>query len=159
MRNPIDKEKTCCFTGHRQLSMSENDMKAKLYDLIMTAYEKGYRHFICGGAVGFDMLVAEQIIFLKNTLAEITLEIAVPCQEQDKKYSELQKIRYNFILKHADKITKRDLPYDRYCMFLRNKYMVDNSSLVIAYYKGKPSGTKNTIDYAKEKGINIWFIN
>ena len=40
----------------------------------------------------------------------------------------------------------------------RNEWMVDHSSRVIAVFSGEPSGTKNTIDYAKALGISISFI-
>ena len=33
--------------------------------------------------------------------------------------------------------------------------MVDRSNLVIAVFNGQKSGTKNTVDYAIKKGINI----
>ena len=33
--------------------------------------------------------------------------------------------------------------------------MVDRSNLVIAVFNGKKSGTKNTVDYAKRKGVNV----
>ena len=41
----------------------------------------------------------------------------------------------------------------------RNKFMVERSSVVIACYNGKPSGTGNTLRYAKEKGCKIRIIN
>ena len=33
--------------------------------------------------------------------------------------------------------------------------MVDNSNVVIAVWNGYSSGTKNTIDYAKQKNLKI----
>lgn len=41
----------------------------------------------------------------------------------------------------------------------RNKYMVENSSVIIACYNGKPSGTGSTIRFAKENGCNVRIIN
>ena len=38
---------------------------------------------------------------------------------------------------------------------VRNEWMVDRSNLVIAVFNGQKSGTKNTVDYAKRKGIKI----
>ena len=37
----------------------------------------------------------------------------------------------------------------------RNEWMVDHSNRVIAYFNGAPGGTKNTIDYAAGKGIEV----
>ena len=36
--------------------------------------------------------------------------------------------------------------------------MVDNSNRLIAAFAGEESGTKNTIDYAKRKGIEIYNV-
>ena len=33
--------------------------------------------------------------------------------------------------------------------------MVDRSNLVISVFNGQKSGTKNTVDYAKKKGIKV----
>lgn len=41
----------------------------------------------------------------------------------------------------------------------RNKYMVENSSVIIACYNGKPSSTGNTIRFAKEKGCKVRIIS
>lgn len=40
-------------------------------------------------------------------------------------------------------------------MLERNRFMINNSSLVIALFDGKNGGTKKTIDYAKEQNINV----
>lgn len=36
-----------------------------------------------------------------------------------------------------------------------NEWMVDHVSRVIAVYNGQPSGTRNTIEYAKKKGVPV----
>lgn len=46
----------------------------------------------------------------------------------------------------------------------RNIFMIDNCDLLIAYYredliKGTKSGTKTAVEYAKEKGKKIIYIN
>ena len=43
-------------------------------------------------------------------------------------------------------------------MIERNRYMVNNSSLMIALFSGQSGGTKSTIDYAKQQGIEIIII-
>lgn len=41
---------------------------------------------------------------------------------------------------------------------MRNEWMVDRSSLVIAVYNGESGGTKNTIECAKAHGIEVVMI-
>lgn len=47
--------------------------------------------------------------------------------------------------------------YDDYigpeCMLERNRFMINNSSLVIALFNGTNGGTKKTLDYAKEREV------
>lgn len=43
-------------------------------------------------------------------------------------------------------------------MLERNNYMLNNSSLVIALFNGKPGGTSYTLKKAKEKGLKIVVI-
>ena len=41
---------------------------------------------------------------------------------------------------------------------IRNEWMVNHSARVIAVFNGQPSGTKNTIDYAKNQGVPVRII-
>lgn len=41
----------------------------------------------------------------------------------------------------------------------RNEYMVDNSDYVIAVWKGKPSGTCNTVKYAMKNNKVVLLVN
>ena len=155
------KEKTACFTGHRQLSTPQKKLEEELFIQIQGAIAMGYNHFICGGAVGFDTLAAERVIYARVAYKQpITLEIAVPCKNQDAKWSERQKRRYEAILEMADTITMvSENEYQPGYMEQRNKYMVDQSPLVIAYKEpGRAGGTKQTIEYAKSQGRKIWHI-
>lgn len=43
-------------------------------------------------------------------------------------------------------------------MLERNKFMVDNSSLIIALFNGLSGGTKTTIDYALKQGLELVII-
>lgn len=71
-------------------------------------------------------------------------------------YIEIAKIKYRAIEKFGSCI------YDEYigtkCIFERNRFMVNNSSLLIALFSGKNGGTKSTIEYAKKQGLNIVII-
>ena len=163
------KSNTCCFTGHRLQKLpwgfNENSIdciamkeiaKIEIQNAIINY---GITHFISGMAIGFDMIAAELVLELKKDYPFITLECAIPCKEQDKLQRQEQKERYRKILSQADKVTfVSDRPYFDGCMQKRNKYMIDNSSVLIALFNGKPGGTKITIDYAKQQGHEILTI-
>ena len=45
--------------------------------------------------------------------------------------------------------------YSPACMAIRNRFMVDNSSVLVACYDGMSGGTWNTIRYAQKKDIEV----
>lgn len=49
-------------------------------------------------------------------------------------------------------------PYNALAGFNRNKLIVDTADIILAFWNGKSTGTKNTIDYAKEKQKQIIII-
>ncbi len=164
-----NKNQTACFTGHRPQKLpwgfNENDVdclamkeiaKIEIQNAIINY---GITHFISGMAIGFDMIAAELVLELKKDYPFITLECAIPCKEQDKLWRKQQKQRYKNILSQADKVTYvSDRPYFDGCMQKRNKYMIDNSSVLIALFNGETGGTKQTVDYAKETNLTILTI-
>ena len=119
--------------------MPERELEKKVAALIWKAYQRGITHFVFGGALGFDMLAAEQVIFIKDgthdgILKPITLEIAIPCENQTRGWSKKQRQRYDWILAQIDIRHERNVPYSAHAMMMRNKYMVSKSALVIDSY-------------------------
>ena len=153
---------TLCFGGPRVQKLpwgcNENDGRCKvvkkyLYKLIEDAIKNGYSTFISGIALGFDMICAEIVLDLKKKYPNIKLVCAVPCKDQAKIWNVIFQKKYEKILSRADKIR---CIYDKYvdgCMLERNKYMINNSSYLIAYYDGTGGGTKYIINYAKKQKI------
>ena len=48
--------------------------------------------------------------------------------------------------------------HSRPCFQIRNEWMVNHASRVIAVFNGENSGTKNTIDYAHRVGVPVTYI-
>jgi hypothetical protein len=44
-------------------------------------------------------------------------------------------------------------------MMMRNQYMIDRSSLLLACFNGRSSGTMSTILYAERKGIRTIILD
>ncbi len=159
-----DKSKSCSFTGHRETKLNPNwhenlrecvDLKEKLAETVLALYLSGKNHFICGMAHGCDMYFAEAILQLKKNHPDVTLEAAIPFLGQADKWGEKMKNRYLSILKLCDKRTLVQREYTRDCMMRRNRYMVDNSSVLVAVYNGSAGGTRNTIFYAMREGVEL----
>ena len=161
-------EKICCFTGHRlqklpwksdELSPMCISFKEKLKQQIIDLIKLDYTYFISGMALGSDMICAEIILRLKKDYPYTKLEAAIPCPQQaDRWHTELRN-RYNYILEQCDEIHICSPNFTSTCLHIRNSYMVNKSNAVIAIWDGTPGGTKNTIDLAKRKGLDIYLLN
>lgn len=150
----FDIKTTCCFTGHRVLKKDFNVDRVK--EIVEKLINNGYKTFLVGMAIGFDLKVFEILQDFKNK--NIDVIACVPCKDQDKFYNKTQKEEYKEALKNADKIVYLSDEYFDGCMQQRNRYMVDNSSILIAYMYAKIGGTIYTINYAKKKEKNIIYV-
>lgn len=65
----------------------------------------------------------------------------------------------DYALYHAAKIVCTSPYYHANCYKIRNQYMVDHSSKLIAVVNNYASGTGQTIKYAEKKGKVIEIIN
>lgn len=155
---------SCCFSGYRPEKLpwgqNENDerclrLKEKLDDVISAVYISGIRHFICGMALGSDMYFCEAVALFKEDHDDITLEAALPCEDQAAKWSERQRNRYFRLIQLCDTETYVSRKYTPDCMMRRNMYMVDHSSILIAVYDGRFGGTMHTVGYAEASGLEI----
>lgn len=157
---------SCCFTGYRPQKMPfkidrrdsafiafENRLITRIIELI----NNGCTTFISGMATGFDIIAAECVLEARQLINHTIVQLicAVPFIEQAKAYPALWRERYDKILEECDKTV---LISDRYysgCYMKRNIYMVNNSDIVLAFFDGKPGGTKNTVDYAARLGRKV----
>lgn len=151
-------EKRVCFTGHRIIGSDFSLERLKAYIKAMIEVV-GVRVFIVGGALGFDTIVAKEILSLKNKGLDIELHVYAPCNNQSERWSFFDKSTYNKILKQADYVDMVDKPYFDGCMRERNYKMVDNASYCICYFNGKASGTSQTVRYARKKGLEIYNVS
>ena len=151
------RQHRCCFTGHRpnKLDYSENEIKPLLETAIDNAISDGYVTFIAGMAEGVDIWAAEIVLEKKKENKDLHLICAVPHPGFEKRRSQYEKERYEYIIKNADYVTTISDNYYRACYQKRNIWMVNHSSLVIAVFNGTASGTKNTVDYAMKIGVRV----
>ena len=147
----------CCFTGHRpdKMELGEKEIKPLLEKAIDNAIINGYITFITGMAKGTDIWAAEIVLQKKKTNKDLHLICALPHPGLESRRSTIEELRFNIIIKKADIVKEVNSHYFTGCYQVRNEWMVDRSNLVIAVFNGQKSGTKNTVDYAKRKGVNV----
>lgn len=173
---------TISFTGHRPNKlygynyMSDGNKKImfSIYNKLKELTEKYDEiHFIEGGALGIDQMSFIICNKLKKDYPNknITIEVAVPFEQQDNNWIDSSKQLYRNQLRLADKITQVDT-LDEYMikgyiigkyypakMQKRNMYMVDNSDIVLSVWDGSKGGTGNCVSYAMNSGKKIINLN
>ena len=128
------REKTCCFTGHRVIPARSLPALAKeLEQTLRRLIGAGVRYFGAGGALGFDTLAAETVLRLKGEYPGIRLILVLPCRDQTRGWREADVRRYRDILRRADKVVYTAERYSPGCMHRRNRHLVENSSVCVAY--------------------------
>lgn len=143
----MDKEHTCCVTGHRDIPLEKIPyVQGQLHQELVQAIQHGYTHFISGYASGVDLIFAGIVAGLKSEYP-ITLEAAIPYPGRMKTSDMI----FQRLMKECDIVKVHSEQYSKSCYMVRNRYMVDCSTLVIAVYDGRKSGgTAATIRYAHQ---------
>ena len=61
------EERTCCFTGHREIPQSHLPaLQKKLEETIRELVSQGFTRFEAGGALGFDTLAENIVLRIKE---------------------------------------------------------------------------------------------
>ena len=108
----MEVKRTCCFTGHRpqrlpfQFDEQHPDcvwLKERLrQEMVRLITEEEVTCFITGLALGIDMICAELVLELKETHPQVTLECAIPYEEQAARWTVPHRERYYDIIVRSD---------------------------------------------------------
>lgn len=139
---------TAAFTGHRSY---HGQATAELDSAVGGLCERGYRIFLCGMALGFDMAAAESVLRIRTLRPgdRIRLVAVVPFPGQAARYPAAERRRYERILAAADAVVDIAPQYVRHCYALRNDFLTDNASVIVAWYDGSQGGTHYTVRRAR----------
>ncbi len=153
----FERDIAVCFSGHRSVPAAEAEIIRKRLDAqIGRCVADGKYVFICGGAVGFDMMAAEEVIRVRMTQPDVRLILALPCHDQTATWNNTSVLRqYKAILSLANDVIYISKFYETGCYHARNRWMADHSSVCIAYLKKQSGGTYFTVDYAAKSGLSV----
>ena len=129
-------------------------VEAALDRAVEHAVSQGYHTFLSGMAAGFDIWAAEAVIRARAH-HDIRLLCAVPHDHQSDRFAPSWKKRYNVCLVNSDAVRVFASNYFSGCFSVRNRFMVDSSSLLICYFDGQAGGTAQTVHYAQSSGLHI----
>lgn len=154
------RQHCCCFTGHREhkLKRPEEEIRKELEKAVGQAIEDGYTTFITGMATGTDIWAGEIVLQMKKHYPDLKLIAVVPYKGFEKNWDKSSQERYYNLLTHADLVQYICPHYTHYVFQIRNEWMVDRSSRVIAVYNGEAGGTRNTIRYARNAAVPVEII-
>ena len=156
-----EEEKSCCFTGHRDLWVDEemdiNELIKKIDRAIWDLKEGGYYTFYVGGALGFDTLAAYRLINIRDYCPSWKMEVVLvmPCREQARSWGNADRENYEGLQEKVNEVICLQEKYTKGCMHVRNRYMVNHSSACVAYCRKGRGGTAYTVKYAQEKGLEM----
>lgn len=151
-----ERSHTAAFTGHRTY---RGEAAEALAALLGDLHAEGYRRFLCGMALGFDMAAAEAVLALRAAHPEVRLVCVVPFAGQDRRFPAVEQERYRRILEAADETVVLRDDYRPDCYARRNDCLTDGASVVVAWYDGSSGGTHYTVRRARRLGLrvlNLW---
>lgn len=165
MNEKIIKKKTVCFTGHRSERLPKGEalerLRQRLEKEIEKALQNGYDAFLFGGAYGFELMAAEEVLKKKVLIdlqnpKHIRLIAITPFEEQAVRFSVADHERYYEIMSKCDEVITLNTHYSRQCYAQRNQYMVDRSNRVICCWNRQVvSGTAQTVRMAQKQNLEI----
>lgn len=163
MHMEINRNKTLCFTGHRPEKLPSKGadgspeikvIKSMLYNEISAAVDEGYDTFITGMQRGIDLWAGEIVLEL-SAAKKLKLVAVLPYRDFGKGFKGADKWTFGRIIDSAEMVAVISESYTPACMNLRNRFMVDNSSRLIAVVGEQKSGTGQTVRYAESSGLDI----
>ena len=152
------RAKTACFTGHRELKEPISEIERRLMGTVESLVQRGCRYFGAGGARGFDALAAETVLKLKAAYPHIHLILVLPFDEQyqwEKGWTTAEIAQYHRLKKRASKVVVLSDRYAPGIYYRRNRHLIDHSSVCVAYMAKTNSGTGYTVNYARERGLEV----
>ena len=162
-----DARTTACFTGHRpekfpfdtSVKLFRDMIASVIYLHICDAAAEGYLTFISGMQRGTDIWAAQEVIKAKKAYPEIKLVCVCPFEGEELKRPPNDRREYEEIAALCDSFVILQREFTRDCYTKRNRFMVDNSSLVIAAAADRHSGTWQTVNYARKCGVRVDVID
>jgi len=148
--------KSCCVTGHREIPADKLDfVKQELDREVRLALMEGYRIFLTGFAKGVDILFAECVSTRIGKYPDVFLEAVLPYPGVVNKLTMDERA----LLSKCSGVKTICEKYQHSCFFQRNRYMVGQSSRVIAVYDNRAGGgTLFTMDYARAMDRDLRII-
>ena len=153
----MDRNKVCCITGHRIIARDDlPQLASRLDETISELISRGIIYFGSGMAIGFDALAAGAVLRAREANSRVKLIAVLPCSNQDERWNAADRQKYRELIAAVDKVTYvSNQPYADGCMQARNRWLVENSGVCVAYLRNGRTGTGQTVRMARERGLRV----
>lgn len=156
----VKRQYRCAFTGHRPEKVigSEGKIIVELRREIEKAIADGYKVFLTGMSRGVDLWAADIVLELRRYNKDLRLVCVIPFEGMEERWPADWKKHYDQVRRQTDFVWVLSDRYSKDAYQKRNQWLVDHASRLIAVFNGSPSGTGNTIRYAREMGVATHII-
>lgn len=145
-------ERSVAITGTRSIGDAPVDELAEMFESYLRPFSDPGAHFYVGGASGVDTAALQWLA--KNSAAALT--VVVPCRIVDQPVGSAEVIdRLRGEERLAAVVEMGATLLGKAAYHARNRWMVEQSGLVIGFPRGDESaggGTWYTLNYAAEQG-------
>ena len=147
--------------GEDERSMQYATFRLSLKLQIIMLIDLGFDTFYTGMSWGIDMIFGEIITQLKKEYTHIKLIGVLPFEGMHVKWHIEYQERFFVLVENCDDVIELNYAYHPNCYQQRNQYLVDHADRLIAVLDNryKCSGTMQTVNMAKQKGITITYID
>ena len=140
----MDKQtSTCFFIGHREAPDALLPMLEEAVERHIVEY--GVTDFMVGNYGQFDALAARAVIDAKKRHPEVTLTLLLPYHPFDRPIPTPEGYDGTFYPPGMETVPRRA------AIVRANRYMVDHSSLLIAYVWHAASNARDILEYAQRR--------
>ena len=152
----IFKQQTCCFTGHRDLpKYEEQKVLTRVRYILEPLVNRGVKYLAVGGAVGFDMIVAEYLLDHRDKYKCKVISF-LPYPNWRDGWAEEDIRRQDRIMERCDKVSYACQEYSRDAFLIRDRLLVDASGYCISYCNRTTGGTAYTVRYALKNEVPVY---
>lgn len=152
------KDQTCCCIGPTFVpANAQMDLNMWMDSTITRLYQDYHiRYFGIGGNRGFELTVANAILLKRARLPDYKVILVAPCPEFADRWQDKDKNLYAKVKGSANKVVSVSPHYMPECMRLRNKHLIDNSSVLICMDDSSGTETSLAIQYARDCGLEVF---
>lgn len=162
----INSTAACCIGTNnkinqiKDLTINDTRLKDSIHKTLTNIVNNGYKTFYCGLNSEFELMCLETISEMKNNHSYLKIIGVLPCSiKKSNLYKNLSAENSN-IIKHLNKIIcMSDKKTSIESLYERNKYMINNSSIIITYYNKNSNNLLETMNYAKSRNLQIKVID